>query len=506
MKKDSNKEGLSLIEQIKRFGIELKHNISYSEAFSLIELMISLIAISCITAAFAPVITKKLKATNLKVSVGGIKTRCEQFGGLDANGKMYCKACVATGCIACSKFCDPRHVKDDANCNCIACSTLGGANCETCSLDKCLKCDPGYFINSSGQCEACPRGSECTNGVSAVPCKMGYYQPNAAQANCVECPAGYYQAYTGKTWCDACPVGHYQPNTAQTAYSACTVCAAGYYQPNIGSASCIACAAGYYQNAQAKTSCIECPAGQYQDGTARTGCINLPAGCVSTATHNVSSTNCTRCASGYVAPAGSTGCTACTPGAVGIPGTISDAGYSTGGSACVACPTGWHSNTTMNECLIDECNAGYYILNNSCTACAAGYAASGRAVRYSCTACGVGYYMTSTGAASCTACSAGYYRNETAARTGCTACPAGQYQSSAAATGCSACGTHQYSAAGASSCSACGTYSYSYTYSYWRDNGHVGYCRTDQYSSRSCNYWGDSSEVTGTAWAQAWDC
>ena len=59
-------KNLSLIDRIKHFGIELKHNISYSEAFSLIELMISLIAISCITAAFAPVVTKKLKATNNK--------------------------------------------------------------------------------------------------------------------------------------------------------------------------------------------------------------------------------------------------------------------------------------------------------------------------------------------------------------------------------------------------------------------------------------------------------
>ena len=54
-------------------------------AFSLIELMISLITISCIVAAFTPVVTKKLKNSNVIegidkfINTGGIKIQTLNF-------------------------------------------------------------------------------------------------------------------------------------------------------------------------------------------------------------------------------------------------------------------------------------------------------------------------------------------------------------------------------------------------------------------------------------------
>ena len=51
------------------FFLKSYQNRSFQKAFSLIELMISLITISCITAAFTPVVTKKLKKSNVAVAV-----------------------------------------------------------------------------------------------------------------------------------------------------------------------------------------------------------------------------------------------------------------------------------------------------------------------------------------------------------------------------------------------------------------------------------------------------
>lgn len=493
-------KNLSLIDRIKHFGIELKHNISYSEAFSLIELMISLIAISCITAAFAPVVTKKLKATNLKVSVGGIKTRCEAFGGLDPNGKMYCKACVNTGCISCSKTCSVNQAKDDANCNCVACTDVGGSQCKRCNLAECTKCNTGYGMNSSGDCEACGAGKAsngeeacmncekgkyssgtantkceicadgtyqdtegqsscktcesktdkcvacnktsgvcercqlgfylengackeclpgtmCSNGISQEVCPQGYYQSSPGQSSCIACPVGKYQANTGQTWCSSCDAGYYQPYTAQVGRSACTKCPTGYWQDTPASQWCNPCPAGWYLNAttSTKNDCKPCPAGQ-----------------VTTA-------------------AGTATCTPCSPGAIRNPGTISNVGYSTGGTECRACPTAWHSNSTATECLIDDCDPGFYLSNNVCTACAKGYYAATRDVRYSCTQCAEHTYTSGTGA---------------------------------------------------TSCATCASYTYSYSYvtgSYsWRD------CRTDQYSSDYC--WSNTSTSYGTSWTTKWAC
>ena len=41
----------------------------HKKGFSLIELMISLITISCITAAFTPIVTKKLKNSDVTVAL-----------------------------------------------------------------------------------------------------------------------------------------------------------------------------------------------------------------------------------------------------------------------------------------------------------------------------------------------------------------------------------------------------------------------------------------------------
>ena len=63
-------------------------------AFSLIELMISLIAISVIVAAFTPVISKRLKSGEISITQGGssIEECSPEF--FEGKEKQCCAACT----------------------------------------------------------------------------------------------------------------------------------------------------------------------------------------------------------------------------------------------------------------------------------------------------------------------------------------------------------------------------------------------------------------------------
>ena len=73
-------------------------------AFSLIELMISLITISCITAAFAPIITKKMKNSNVSVALSEISTKCDKF-------TEECTLCYSSKCVMCNRHCNEYQFK-----------------------------------------------------------------------------------------------------------------------------------------------------------------------------------------------------------------------------------------------------------------------------------------------------------------------------------------------------------------------------------------------------------
>lgn len=109
--------------------------------FSLVELMISLIVISLITAALAPVITKKL--TSGTITVGS-------FGG-------------------------------------------GGGGGEN------ITCPAGLYIDMDTKtCEVCPAGFEC-DGANKIPCPAGTFSLNR-QSECTPCEDGYY-SLDGATQC-----------------------------------------------------------------------------------------------------------------------------------------------------------------------------------------------------------------------------------------------------------------------------------------------------------------
>ena len=102
--------------------------------FSLVEILIALIIVSLITAAMAPVITKKLKSSGITIGGGG--------------------------------------------------GSGGG-------FDGISSCPDGLYLNiETKTCEICPAGSYC-DGVNKIPCAAGTFSANRA-TECSECAEGYY--------------------------------------------------------------------------------------------------------------------------------------------------------------------------------------------------------------------------------------------------------------------------------------------------------------------------
>ncbi len=115
-----------------------KNWIERFKGFSLVELMISLITISLITAAFAPIVTKKL--SSMGITVGS-------FGG--GNGTN------TTGCTA-DKHCNVGYYLDE-NCVCQKCNV---SNCNSCDStgNYCTACKDGFVSDGNGGCVT----TECT--------------------------------------------------------------------------------------------------------------------------------------------------------------------------------------------------------------------------------------------------------------------------------------------------------------------------------------------------------
>ena len=108
-----------------------------SLAFSLIELMISLIAISLITAAMAPVITKKL--SNNTITVINTSSTGENGGVDESNGCEPCDAGYFAGKIA-------------GECACIACKKSID-HCKLCSSSIiCTECEENFTLQNKNMC------------------------------------------------------------------------------------------------------------------------------------------------------------------------------------------------------------------------------------------------------------------------------------------------------------------------------------------------------------------
>ena len=288
---------------------------SFLKAFSLVELMVTLIAIAVITAAFTPTLSQKIKDSS--VTVVGLSTKCEQVVmKYRSKTNLSCPAevdseCNPPRCTLCDKngctWCGLNRTKsgyfvDEKSCTYQSCVP----NCEKCPEDgSCLKCEPGYELVDNPSrpgkkmCQPCPSGTVDGNpystyssdGKICVPCPAAQY-PNTDKTSCEGCKAGY-----------ACNIGKAKNRDvsikktctdgkfSKDAYSECANCLAGTKgKKDVPTKECIPCDCGTFQSNEGETSCVTCTIDNY--------CTKKAA----------SPSN---CAPGYGSKAGSCECESC---------------------------------------------------------------------------------------------------------------------------------------------------------------------------------------------------
>ena len=149
-------------------------------AFSLVELMISLIVISIVVAAFAPVVTKKLKTSDQSIGSASVDYIYDEE--ICSKKVSNCAMCLDSTCIRCK---NNYYLKNN---KCFECSD-GCINCDI--TQGCTRCEKGYYLKD-GTCTTCPAGcSKCENETSCSECKDGYYisgnQCIECDSNCISC-------------------------------------------------------------------------------------------------------------------------------------------------------------------------------------------------------------------------------------------------------------------------------------------------------------------------------
>ena len=394
--------------------------INFKSAFSLVELMISLITISVVVSALAPIITKKLGGKNgVSIMEDNLTTYCQEKFTSD------CKLCDGKKrCVVCEKNCPSG--KDDDKCECFTCTDVDFLqNCLQCNRKKCFKCEGGYGLGSTN-CTLCPIGQYSDGTFECRDCSQGYYTAAAGSSICTLCEAGNkcnngiktpcargsYQNNSGQTTCNTCPAGTCQPSSGQ---STCTNCSTGYYQNQTGQTGCIACSDKTPNCAECVATngtCTKCSYGYYL--TATKTCSQCPsnANCSGNGTIScnagfyLNGKLCNSCDNKYYSTGGATSCTPSTP-------VANCSTYSKTSNACIACNNGYHisgsqcvsnctcsngSCTASSGSVCGTCNEGYQLSNGSCI-CKAGYACKDGNVK-KCT----GLTWSSAGATSCSWC------------------------------------------------------------------------------------------------------
>ena len=141
------------------------------KAFSMIELVLSLLVISIIFAALSPVISKKahqMIKVDTTMSVYSA-TECNKWFNDD------CQVCTKNACLTCEKICAGNQYKNIGTCDCENCNTRS-AQCISCGAKKCTKCNEGFPL-IDGVCSdtRCPTGSYSDGLINCKPCPAGKY-------------------------------------------------------------------------------------------------------------------------------------------------------------------------------------------------------------------------------------------------------------------------------------------------------------------------------------------
>lgn len=207
----------------KGYNMKLFKNFSILKGFSLVELMISLIAISLITAAFAPVVTKKL--SSFGISVGSFS------GGNSGGDNSSENKCQGKQCD------DGYYANSWEGCSCTSCSDVF---CKKCDNDSCSECLDGYTLvdgkcvggtkecreNGGKPSEACCKSVDAmflpkeTTGLSNDLCMMKYNAFDGTMDGMVPSQKGVKLAKVNET----CTTGYccWKGNDASKTSSSCT--------------------------------------------------------------------------------------------------------------------------------------------------------------------------------------------------------------------------------------------------------------------------------------------
>ena len=116
-------------------------------AFSLVEILVALIIVSLITAAMAPVITKKLKSSGITIGAGSSSGGGGGGGATLACGDIpdciLCKDNICYTCIKDKETCETGKFLDNPSCSCKPCSNI---------MAGCTSCTKGGVCTSSTAC------------------------------------------------------------------------------------------------------------------------------------------------------------------------------------------------------------------------------------------------------------------------------------------------------------------------------------------------------------------
>jgi len=374
-----------LRKALRDFMINKKINTFFEKSkkilgFSLVELMISLITISCIAAAFTPVITKKLKKQDIALSLAQtseIKTPCNDGG---TKYTSACELCTKDYCIKCNlDTCPDGQYVDTSYCGCKNCSInkkVVPDNCEdckkciTCTKDKCTKCETGYYLiglngTKHSTCQKCGK----TNNKDNV-CLDGINEQSPDF--CLNPPSGYFCSGDKLLKC----TDKYDSTCAVCNSTKCTKCGSYYYLNDKG--KCAPCPFGSScsncDSCAGKSTCDRCDScgGTYQINGICQSCSSTLPNC----SYCNNASTCWQCNTGYYLNS-SKGCTKC---------SISNCdrcrdGQSASSPYCNRCLSGYFVNSSGNcelckkydencaacdstKCL--SCNSGYGLKNNKC--------------------------------------------------------------------------------------------------------------------------------------------
>ena len=159
----------------------------YFKAFSLVEILVALIIVSLITAAIAPVITKKLSSSGITIS----------SSSLSEGNTQLSKICNIPNCSVCSEdqaicyVCKNNFKLNENTCEAVEDHNISSdcsswAYCSACTSSECVACESGYFLNASGNCELIAQSTDVSAACNDIEnCAMCY------DGKCLACKSGY---------------------------------------------------------------------------------------------------------------------------------------------------------------------------------------------------------------------------------------------------------------------------------------------------------------------------